>query len=257
MNVLLLLAGSSSAFGKAGHIYPKSLVEVAGEAMIDKVLGCLDPLLRPGTNMIAAIRRDENHTHHLGDVVRLIVPGARLVEIENDTGGAACTALVAIEHINNDDPLIVTNGDQIIDVDLGEVVEEFKKRKLDAGTITFRGIHPRWSFVRLNDEGFVEEAAEKRPISRMATAGFYYFARGRDFVESACAMLRKEASTEGLYYVCPTFNQMILKGARIGVVEIAPSAYHSLATPALVESYEALRYPHMSERKNGAKNGSP
>ncbi len=252
MNILLLLAGSSSAFTKAGHVYPKSLVEVAGEAMIDKVLRSLDPLLRQGGNLIAAVRRDENRAFHLGDVIKLVVPGTRLVEIESDTGGAACTALVAIEHINNDEPLIITNGDQVFDIDLGAAVADFKKRNLDGGTITFRGIHPRWSFVRLNDEGLVEEAAEKRPISRHATAGFYYFARGRDFVDAACAMLRKEASTDGLYYVCPAFNQMILKGARIGVVEIDASEYHSLATPAMVESYEALRYPRARGPQSGA-----
>jgi len=256
MNVLLLLAGSSNAFKQAGYTYPKSLVEVGGEAMIDKVIRCLDPLMKRGGKLIAAVRRDENQAFHLGAVVRLIVPDARLVEIESDTGGAACTALVAIEHINNDEPLIIANGDQIFDVDLSAAIADFEKRHLDGGTIVFRGIHPRWSFVRVNDEGLVEEAAEKRPISRLATAGFYYFARGRDFVDAACAMLRKEAAVDGLYYVCPAFNQMILKGARIGIVEIAASEYHSLATPALVESYEAVRHPR-GIPKAGAAHGSP
>ena len=250
MNILVLLAGSSNAFKQAGYTYPKSLVEVGSEAMLDKVVHCLDPLIKRSGKLIVAVRRDENQAFHLGAVIKLIVPDARLVEIESDNGGAACTALVAIEHINNDEPLIITNGDQLFDNDLGLAVDDIQKRNLDAGTIVFRAIHSRWSFVRLGDDGLVNEAAEKRPISRLATAGFYYFARGRDFVDAACAMLRKEASTDGLYYVCPTFNQMILKGARIGVVEIAPSEYHSLATPAMVESYEVVRHPRVT--KSGA-----
>ena len=54
---------------------------------------------------------------------------------------------------------------------------------MDGGVIVFDSVHPRWSFVRVDKAGFVIETAEKRPISRLATAGFYYFRRGADFVD--------------------------------------------------------------------------
>lgn len=123
--------------------------------------------------------------------------------------------------------------------DLSKVVDDFRRRRLDAGTIVFESIHPRWSFVRLGEEDLIVEAAEKRPISRWATAGFYYFRRGIDFVAAATMSIRKDAQVAGQFYVCPTFNELILQQARIGIFRIDRSAYRSLATPQNVEEYEA------------------
>jgi dTDP-glucose pyrophosphorylase len=136
--------------------------------------------------------------------------------------------------------LVIANGDQVFATDVAEAVRDFRRRNLDAGTIVFDSVHPRWSFVKLDPEGLVVEAAEKRPLSRKATAGFYYFRRSRDFVEAAQAMIRKGASVNGSYYICPSFNEMILKGSRIGVFEIPREKYISLATPQAIEDYEQV-----------------
>jgi hypothetical protein len=35
--------------------------------------------------------------------------------------------------------------------------------------MSFRATHPKWSFAKLDSEGNVEEVAEKKPISDIAT----------------------------------------------------------------------------------------
>jgi dTDP-glucose pyrophosphorylase len=117
-------------------------------------------------------------------------------------------------------------------------VQDFQERNLDAGIVVFDDVHPRWSFVKLDASGFVIEAAEKRPISRHATTGLYWFARGADFVRAASAMLRKGASVDGHFYVTPVLNELILAQARIGVTPIDKAHYHSLKDPAGGRSYE-------------------
>ena len=78
---------------------------------------------------------------------------------------------------------MIVNGDQLLrNVNLAETVSHFNKDNLDGGIVVFQDIHPRWSFVKCDKEGYVIEAAEKRPISNLATAGVYYFKRGSDFV---------------------------------------------------------------------------
>ena len=44
-----------------------------------------------------------------------------------------------------------------------------------AGTVIFKSVHPRWSYVKLDSKKNVVEAAEKVPISNNATAGTYFF----------------------------------------------------------------------------------
>ena len=118
------------------------------------------------------LRREETLRHHTDRVARLLCPAVTVLDVANSTAGAACSALLAVEYIDNDEPLVITNGDQVILADLPAAVADFRQRQIDGGLIVFDGVHPRWSFVRCNADGFVVEAAEKRPISQLATAGF-------------------------------------------------------------------------------------
>jgi dTDP-glucose pyrophosphorylase len=237
MNLLVLMAGPSEKFQEAGHAFPKNLVEIGNRPVIEHVIGNLQPLLGPGDRMIAVLRRDENVRYHTDRVAQLLCPAVIICEVPSATAGAACSALLAVDYIDNDDPLIITNGDQLILADLRAALADFRERKLDGGVVVFEGVHPRWSFVRCNAEGLVVEAAEKRPISNLATAGFYYFARGRDFVRAAEQMILKDAQVEGAFYVCPSYNELLLDNARIGIHQIPRAAYVSLATPQAAAAY--------------------
>jgi hypothetical protein len=94
--------------------------------------------------------------------------------------------------------------------------------------------------VKTDADGMVVEAAEKRPISRNATAGIYYFRQGRFFVEAAKSMIRKDASVNGGFFVCPSLNELVLAQMRVGVERIDRNRYISLATPQAVEEYEQI-----------------
>jgi dTDP-glucose pyrophosphorylase len=240
INVLILMSGSSAAFKDAGYAYPKNLTEVGGVPLVQRVLDHLRPLQGLGARFICVLRHDENRQHHTGAVISLVEPAAVLVELHGDTSGAACSALLAVEHINNDQPLVIVNGDQLLpDTDLPAVVRDFQSRGLDGGLVVFEDIHPRWSFVKCDDQGRVIETAEKRPISKLATAGFYWFAKGSDFVLAATEMIKKDAQVNGLFYICPAYNELILRQRKLGVHLIPRRAYRSLATPTDVHAYEA------------------
>ncbi len=235
MRTLLLAAGGSAAFEEAGFYYPKNLVEIAGAPLIAHVIGSLGELGRRG-QLTVVVRRDEAVRHHVHRVVALLEPSASVVQV-GETSGAACSALLACETIGEDAPLLILNGDQVIDVDLEAVTRDFDRRGLDAGVIVFDGVHPRWSYVRV-DGDMVVEASEKRPISRLATAGFYWFRRGGDFIEAAMAMVTKDAHVDGRFFVCPALNELVLRDRRIGVHRVERAQYFSLHEPAGVAPYE-------------------
>jgi dTDP-glucose pyrophosphorylase len=244
MNVVLLLAGGNDGFTEVGSPYPKNLVEVDGQPLVQLVIERLLTLKNRRGRFISLIPGMENRRFHTASVIRLIDPDSLVVEVPEKTAGAACTALLAVEQIDNEDPLLVVNGDIILDVDPGEIVGGFEGRGLDAGIAVFEAVHPRWSFVRLNEEGLVVEAAEKRPISHYAATGFYWFARGADFVRATAQTLRKGASIDGKYYVTPVLNELVLEQKRIGVHMIGKSEYHSLKDPAGVRQFEQALIPH-------------
>lgn len=240
MNIVVLLSGDSRHFAEEGYLYPKSLVEVAGRPAIEHVVGAYAGLSALGARFIFVIRQDESAAFHLKSVLSILLPSATVLEAAGPTGGGACTTLLAAQEIDGDEPLIVCNGDQVIEADLPAIVAGFERRDLDGGVVVFNAVHPRWSFVRCDDQGLVVETSEKRPISDLATAGFYYFRHGSDFCAAAKSMILKDAHVNGAFYVCPSYNEMILKGARIGVHHIEFADYHSLATPASLREYDGL-----------------
>lgn len=238
MKVIVLMSGSTQSYKEAGFNYPKNLTEIAGKALVQHVMEALAPLKQAGCRFVCVIRREENLRHHTGKVLLLMDPDCTLVEIPEGTAGAACSALMAADHIDPEEPLVIANGDQLIEgVDPADIVRRFRTEGWAAGVVVFEDVHPRWSFVRCDEAGFVVEAAEKRPISKFATAGFYYFARGSDFMESAMRMILKDAHVHGAFYICPTLNEVILKGGRVGIHRIPRSSYWSLASPADAKAY--------------------
>lgn len=237
LNVLVLMAGESTAFKEAGYLYPKPLIEIEGDPLLRRVVDNLASIVDPGKRLIFLIRKEDNAKYHIGAVLNLLVPGVLVLEVQQATGGAACTALLAVEHVNNDDPLVITNGDQVLETDLQAVLNHFINRNLNGGIAVFEDVHPRWSFVKCDANGLAVETAEKRPISKLATAGFYYFQHGSDFVTAAMTMIKKDAHVGGRFFVCPAYNEMILRQRKIGVFQIPRNAYFSLATPQGVQAY--------------------
>ena len=236
MKILVPMGGSDENFRQHGYAYAKPLIEIAGKPLVQHALKPLQDI--GATQTIFVIRKEDELRYFLRDVLRLLEPGAVVIRADGPTAGAACTALLAIEHIDNDEELVIANADQVLDFDVAEVIGRFRARSLDAATVVFDSVHPRWSFVKTDSDGMVVEAAEKRPISRDATAGIYYFRKGRFFVEAAKSMIRKDAHVNDGFFICPSLNEMVLAQQRVGVERIDRSQYISLATPQAVEEYE-------------------
>jgi len=236
INVLLPMAARSEYFDPKAYPYPVSLIELAGKPMIERVVENLSQIIG-GCRFIFVVKNDDCRRFHLDNTLMLLAPNeSQVVRIEAETKGALCSALMAISYINSDDELIIANSDQLFSGILPDAVESLRNNDADAGCICFDSVHPRWSYVRIVD-GLVIEAAEKKPISRNAIAGFYYFRTGHQFVESSMRTILNDASVDGRYFVSPVFNEMVLNGSKIAPVIIPNEAYSSFYTPQRIEEY--------------------
>ena len=239
INILIPLAGSNQFFSEAEYPFPKPLIEINGKTMIEQVINNFDSIKKE-KQFIFIVNSDDCKKYHLDNVLNLLTDhSCKLIRINNETKGAACSAMMAIEYIDNEIELIIANSDQIFDENLDDIVAAFKD--VDGGVITFDSVHPRWSYARLDADGYIVEMAEKRPLSRHAVAGFYYFKKGSDFIENAKRMIGKDASVNGLYYVAPTFNEMVLKNKKLIIKKIKNSTYHTFYTPRKIQEYERLQ----------------
>lgn len=231
MNVLIPMAGAGSRFQQAGYSFPKPLIDVRGKPMIQVVAENLNI----DATYIYVVQKEHKEKYNLDTLLNLITPNCRIVEVNGITEGAACTTLLAKEYINNDEPLVMANSDQFVEWDSNEFMYKMVEQDLDGGIVTFTATHPKWSFAKINEQGYVTEVAEKNPISDIATVGIYYWKHGSDYVKFAEQMIEKNIRVNNEFYVCPVFNQAIESNKRIKTFSVP--AMWGLGTPEDLKYY--------------------
>ena len=216
MNVLIPMAGAGSRFAQVGYSFPKPLIEVNGKPMIQVVLENLNI----EANFTFVVRKEHYEKYSLQYLLTLIAPGCNIVQVDELTEGSACTTMLAKEFINNDDPLLLANSDQFMEWNSNECLYAFNADGIDGGILTFKATHPKWSYAKVGEDGFVSEVAEKKPISDDATVGVYYWKKGSDYVKYTEQMIEKDVRTNGEFYICPVFNEAIADGKKVRIKEI-------------------------------------
>ena len=233
MNVLIPCAGRGNRFKEAGYTFPKPLIEVShNKTMIQMVIENLNIHARH----IFIIQKEHNEQYNFKQMLNLLSPGCEVIEVESVTEGAACTALLAEQFINNDEPLLIANSDQYLVWNSNEFMYSMEADNTDGGLATFTATHPKWSFAKLDEHGYVSEVAEKNPISDIASTGIYWWNKGSDFVKYAHQMIDKNIRTNGEYYLAPSYNQAIKDGKKIKVYHI--KEMYGTGTPEDLESFQ-------------------
>ncbi len=222
------MAGAGQRFAEAGYTVPKPFIEVMGRPMIELVL---DNLQAPNARFVLIAQKQ--HVSDYADFFTKLKEqfNASVVEIEGLTEGAACTVLRAVRQLNNDQPLLIANSDQLVDISMAEFMNHSQSNNKDGSILTFPCADPKWSYARTNSLGVVDLVAEKQAISSHATVGIYYWQRGQDFVEAAAEMISHNDRTNNEFYTAPAYNYAIAAGAKIGIYEIAEAQMHGLGTP--------------------------
>ena len=232
MNVLIPMAGAGSRFEQAGYSFPKPLIEVNGKPMIQVVVENLNI----DAKHIFIVQKEHYEKYNLKYLLNLITNNnCEIVQVDTMTEGAACTTLLAKKYIDNDEPLMIANSDQFVEWDSNEFMYSMVADNVDGGILSFEATHPKWSFAKLDDDDFVCEVAEKKPISNIATVGIYYWAKGSDYVKYSEQMIEKDIRTNNEFYVCPVYNEAIGDDKKIKVFPI--NKMWGLGTPEDLERF--------------------
>jgi len=233
MNVLIPMAGAGSRFEKAGYTFPKPILEVNGKPMIQVVVENLNIDARH----IFIVQKSHYEKYNLKYLLNLIAPKCKIVQVDGVTEGAACTTLLAKKYINNDEPLLIANSDQYIEWDSNEFMYSMGD-KVDGGVLTFTAYHPRWSYVSLDEDGFVTRVAEKIVLEgNNATCGIYYYKKGTDYVKYAEQMIENNTRVNGEFFTAPVYNEAIACGKKIKIFHI--DKMFGLGTPEELIHFEA------------------
>lgn len=239
INIVIPMAGEGSRFSQAGYDKPKPFIDVNGVPMIERVI---KNLMIPNCRFILIAR--EEHIIKEAYLVKEIEKkyNALFIPISKLTEGTACTVLYARKYINNDEPLLIANSDQIVDIKIEDFINDCFERSLDGSILTFidKEKNPKWSFAKADKDGLVTEVKEKEVISDYATVGIYLFAQGKDFVNSTIDMIIENERVNNEFYTCPTYNYAISENKKIGIFNIDHNLMHGIGTPNDLNHYLKL-----------------
>ena len=107
INILIPLAGKNQFFSE--YPFPKPLVEFNGKTMIDNFRS-----IQKEKQFIFIVNSEDCKKYHLDNV--LTNHTCKIIKLDNETKGAACSAMMAVEYIGNDIPLVISNADQLFDI---------------------------------------------------------------------------------------------------------------------------------------------
>ena len=238
MNILIPMAGEGSRFKVEGYDKPKPLIQVCGIPMIKKAVESLNI----EGNYIFVIRQYENEkvNRELLNTLKKIKEDCKIITIKELTRGSAETCLLASNFIDNEDPLIITNCDQVMEWDSNEFCSKFSLDK-DGIVVTYDTDTPKNSYVSLDREGNAIEFAEKRVISKNSLNGIHYWRKGKDFVRSAKKMIDENIRVNNEFYIAPTYNELIKEGKQIIIHKVENNQHWPVGTPEDLRKYENIQ----------------
>jgi len=213
MKLLIPMAGDGTRFKEKGYSLPKPLIDVNGVPMIKKVIDNFkDKFI---DEYVFICRKEHESEYNISEKLQKFTNNkSKIVFVEKLTEGAACTTLLAENLIDNDEPLLMANSDQYVEWNF-DLFLNYCTNNLDGCILTFESNHPKWSYAKVDESGFVTEVAEKKVISNLATVGIYFWKHGADYVKFAKQMISKNIRVNNEFYVCPVYNEAILDNKKV------------------------------------------
>jgi len=238
INIVVPMAGRGSRFSVAGYTDPKPLIQFGGRTMIQWIIENIRPS-RPHRFIFICLAEHLERYSALRNQLESLCPDCVIVPIDAVTEGAACTVLIARDYINGDEPLMIANSDQFVELVIDDYLNYLDSSDAAGLIMTFWSNHPKWSYCRLRTDKTVSEVVEKRVISNDATVGIYNFACGADFVSSADEMISRDLRVNGEFYVAPVYNLLIAKQSKIVTMATGRegAGMHGLGTPEDLEQF--------------------
>ena len=236
MNILIPMAGLGTRFKNEGFELPKPIIEVNDKTLIEHSVSSLG--IEGRYIFITRKYENPNDNELLSKKLKELSPTSVEIQLKSPTRGAVETCLFAENLINNNEPLIITNCDQITDWVPEDFREFINQNNLDGGVVTYTSVNPKNSFAVV-EKGIVTKLAEKEAVSNIALIGLHYWKKGSDFIKSAKNLLQNfEEKGRPECYISETYNNLIEEGRVIKNFHIPVNQYISLGTPYDLKIYQ-------------------
>ena len=218
IQLVIPAAGNGIRFREAGYSQIKPLIPVHGIPMINWVIGNFD--LKESDQVYIIVKLGDQIEKLSEDWFQQTKIKVNFIILKGPTQGPADTVNQARDYIDPELPLIVANSDQFVNANLNEFVLKVSDSTSAGHILTMQASGNKWSYVKRNFEGLVQEVVEKVEISNEATVGIYGWQKAKHFFDSFDCMVSVNDRTNNEFYVAPTYNYLIHQGLIVSAENI-------------------------------------
>lgn len=240
--IVITMAGFGRRFLDAGYAMPKYRIVAHGAPLFFWSIVSLRQFIEAGARFTFVVRADDESSAFIrAEAAKLGIADCGIVELQAPTDGQATSALLAADHIANQDaPMLIYNIDTFVHPDALAPASV----RGDGWIPCFDAPGEAWSFAAADETGRVSEVREKKRISNHATIGLYWFSSFALYQSLYARHYADPANLEkGERYVAPIYNRLIADGGAVFVQDVAYSAVIPLGVPADVERFIAAPPP--------------
>lgn len=238
INIVILMAGRGQRFKDEGFKTDKPFIKINNKMLIEYVLDSFDRK----HNFYLVIRKEFEKLYF--EELNFLKKKYKVnfSYVSQITTGAASTALLAIEKIQNLDlPLLVADSDNFyLNNEANNFINFSLENNLDGSLATFSSNSSDFSYIQIKDSKIIG-TKEKEVVSNFAISGLYFFKNIKHFLYSSIEMIAYNSKIKDEFYMSNTFNFLLKRTQNIGFFNMDNKNYISIGTPALLRKYSQMK----------------
>ena len=116
------------------------------------------------------------------------------------------------DYLDLSSPVLVASCTQVMEWDPNTFLYSLANPKVDGGILTFQNSHPRYSYVDLDESGWIANVAMNKPISTNASTGVFYWKRAIDLIKYSALVVAKKLDSNSKQTLLTAYQEAIKEG---------------------------------------------
>ena len=227
MQIIILMAGESIRFKKAGFKIPKFLLKINNKFVIEHIVD-----LFPGEKNFLFIcnkKHLSNKKIQLASILKKKCPRGKIISINSHKFGPVFSVSKIINHINDKEPIIINYCDFNCYWNYNNFKKVVRKKKYDGCVVVYKDFHPStiynhyYAYVKEKKKKVVDiqekKPFTKNPVKEYTSNGTYYFKNKEILNKYLHKILKKKLSINGEQYISMIYKPMIEDAKKVGLYE--------------------------------------
>lgn len=192
LHIIVPMAGEGKRFKDSGYNEAKPLIKIDGTTIFEKALSSFSSLNYENTQYTFIVRKEFIESN-IENVIHNKFKNANIVYVDKTTNGSLETVYLSKYYINDNDAVLLMDCDIYFNSSsfLQKIKNKLKENICTPVLLTFDSNDAKYSYVKVNDDGYAIKVVEKNPISNNAIIGCYFAGEGQLFKKTSKQLIDK------------------------------------------------------------------